>query len=75
MTLLSVTELRLGGAITANLYKPLAQKDDHRVSVLMEIYRQLYLGIVFLILLVGGGYHSFCKRSSRWSVFIYKSFY
>lgn len=54
MTLLSVTELGLGGAITAHLYKPLAQKDDHRVSVLMEIYRRLYLGIGFLILLVGG---------------------
>lgn len=54
ITLISITELGMGGAITAYLYKPLAEHKYDEVSILMEIYKRVYRGISLSILLIGG---------------------
>ncbi len=53
LTMLSLTELGLDAAINFKLYKPLAERDEHRVRVLMKFYKQAYRVIGFVILLIG----------------------
>lgn len=53
LTMLSLTELGLDMAINYRLYKPLAEKDEHRVRVLMKFYKLAYRVIGFLILGIG----------------------
>ena len=52
LQLLNLADLGIGVAITSFLYKPLAEKDNKRISALMGLYKRIYeiLGvIVFLI--------------------------
>lgn len=53
LTMLSLTELGLDTAINFKLYKPLAERDEHSVRVLMKFYKQAYRVIGFIILLIG----------------------
>lgn len=52
LTMLSLAELGVGNAIIFKLYKPLAEKDYHRITLLMKFYRQVYkvIGLVVAIL-------------------------
>lgn len=52
LSLLSLTELGIGVAITYYLYKPLATDDKERIKALMRFYRQCYnvVGIVIFVL-------------------------
>ena len=52
ISILSITELGLGGAITYNLYKPILEKNYKRISAIMYFYKKCYriIGIVILIL-------------------------
>ena len=40
LTMLSLTELGFDTAINFKLYKPLAEKDTHRIRMLMKFYKQ-----------------------------------
>ena len=42
LSMLSLTEMGIGSAIVFKLYEPLAQDDQHRISVLMKFYRTIY---------------------------------
>lgn len=53
LTMLSLTELGLDTAINFKLYKPLAEKDDQRVRVLMKFYKQAYRVVGTVILVIG----------------------
>ncbi len=53
LTMLSLTELGFGTAIVFKLYKPLAEKDEKRVRVLMKFYKQAYRVVGTVILLLG----------------------
>ncbi len=50
---LSIAELGIGTAITFSLYEPLAQKDYHKVSILMSLYKRCYYLIALFILILG----------------------
>ena len=53
LSMLSLTELGFDVAINFRLYKPLAEKDDKRVRVLLKFYKQAYRVIGTVILLLG----------------------
>ena len=53
LTLLSLTELGIDTALNFQLYKPLAEGDDHRVRVLMKFYKQAYRVVGTVILVIG----------------------
>ena len=50
---LSITELGISNAINYSLYKPLANNDKEKVSILMSFYKKLYIIIGLLITLLG----------------------
>ena len=53
LTFLSLTELGIGTAIVFSLYKPLADKDEYKISALMNLYRRAYRLIGGIILIIG----------------------
>jgi len=53
LTMLSLAELGLDTAITYRLYKPLADKDNDRLRVLMKFYRYAYFIIGLAIIVFG----------------------
>jgi O-antigen/teichoic acid export membrane protein len=53
LTMLSLTELGLDTAINFRLYKPLAEKDEQRVRILMKFYRMAYCVVGITILVLG----------------------
>ena len=54
LSLLSLSELGIGSAITYSLYKPLAEGDQEQVASLMAVYRRVYWAVGVLIILLGG---------------------
>lgn len=53
LSMLSVTELGLGGAIVFGLYKPLLNKDTEKINILIHVYKKCYMVIGGVILAVG----------------------
>lgn len=53
IAMLSLTEMGVGTAIIYNLYKPLAQKDYHKVGQLMNLFKKAYFMIAALSFAVG----------------------
>lgn len=53
LQLLSLTQLGMDTAINYKLYKPLAERDETRVRVLMKFYKQAYRVIGLVIFLLG----------------------
>lgn len=53
LMMLSLAELGVGNAIIFKLYKPIAEDDRHRVTLLMKFYRQVYNVIGVVIALLG----------------------
>lgn len=51
--MLAIAELGVGSSIAFSLYKPLAEKDQHKVHLLIELYRRLYRYIALFVLIVG----------------------
>ena len=52
ITLLSLADLGVGVAIPYSLYKPLAEKDEKKIRILMKFYKNIYniIGIVVIII-------------------------
>lgn len=52
MSILSISELGISGAINYNLYKPILDKDYKKISIIMTLYKKCYriIGIIILIL-------------------------
>ena len=53
LSMLSLTDLGLGTAISFSLYKPLAEGDDNKVSCLMSLYKRIYRIVAALVLVIG----------------------
>jgi len=53
LQLLNLADLGIGVAITSFLYKPLAEKDNQRISALMGLYKQIYEIIGIIIFIIG----------------------
>ena len=53
LTMLSLEELGIGGAIGFALYKPLAEDDKEKIASLMHLYGKAYKIIGFVVALVG----------------------
>ena len=53
ISVLSLAELGIGMAIIYNLYKPLYNKDEEKISQLMSFYRTAYHGIAVITFIIG----------------------
>lgn len=53
LSILNISELGIGSAITFCLYKPVADDDRDTVRALLGLLRKLYLGIGFTIIIAG----------------------
>ena len=62
LTMLSLTELGIGTAISTALYKPLYEKDEGTIQRLMSFYRMAYRYIAVMVLLIGFGLLPFLDR-------------
>lgn len=61
LTVLSLMELGVGGAIVFALYKPLADHDDGKVAALMQLYKRVYTLIGTVVCIVGFALTPFLK--------------
>ncbi|MBO1512369.1 lipopolysaccharide biosynthesis protein [Metabacillus bambusae] len=53
LSMLTIAEAGLGASIMYSLYKPVAENDYHKISVLMKFYRNTYMVIALIILVLG----------------------
>ncbi len=53
--MLAIAELGIGSSIVFSLYKPLAEKDQNKIHLLIDLYRKLYRYIALFVLVVGLG--------------------
>lgn len=53
ISMLALAELGVGTAIIYNLYKPLADQDEEKVTALMKFYKKMYFYIGGIILILG----------------------
>ncbi len=53
ISVLSLSELGIGTAITFALYKPIADKDREKQKSLMKMYRNFYYAIAGIVLVIG----------------------
>ena len=53
LTVLSFAELGIGSAITFSLYKPIENKDNKKISALLNLYRKAYRIIAVAIFVIG----------------------
>ncbi|MCY9664534.1 hypothetical protein M5X11_06145 [Paenibacillus alginolyticus] len=53
LAMLSLAEAGIGSSIIYSLYKPVAENDVDKISVLMKLYKKTYMIIALIILLLG----------------------
>lgn len=53
LTILSLAELGIGTAITYAMYKPIAEKNEEKICILMKLYAHVYIAIGFFVAIVG----------------------
>ena len=53
LSMMSLAELGVGSAIIFKLYEPLSNKNEHRLTILMKFYRNLYRCIGVIIAIIG----------------------
>ena len=61
LSMLSLAELGIGGAITYALYKPLAEKNEEKIASLVKLYGSAYKVIGITIGIIGLGLMPFLK--------------
>lgn len=75
LTMLSLAELGVGGAIVYALYKPLAENDEEKIASLMKLYSKAYRMIGLLIAAIGLALMPFLKLIIREQPNISESIY
>lgn len=75
LTMLSLAELGVGGAIVYALYKPLAENNEEKIASLMKLYSKAYRTIGLLIAIVGIALIPFLKLIIREQPDISESIY
>ncbi len=53
LSMLSLAELGLGGAIVYNLYKPIAEQDEVKIVAFIRFYKKIYFGLAVFIFCIG----------------------
>lgn len=53
LSVLSFTELGIGTAMNFSLYKPVAENDERKISLLMNLYKKAYRIIALIITILG----------------------
>ena len=53
ISMLSIADLGIGAAITYNLYKPIAEDNKERISILINFYKKSYRIIALVVLILG----------------------
>ena len=53
LAMLTLAEAGLGASIMYSLYKPVAENDQHRINILMKFYRNTYMVIAIVVLILG----------------------
>ena len=53
LTILSLSELGVGTAITYSLYRPIAEKDEEKLKALMQLFKRVYTIIGVVIFVIG----------------------
>ena len=53
LSMLSLAELGIGSAINFSLYKPIAEKDNKKIAILMNLYKKAYRIIGLLVFISG----------------------
>lgn len=53
LSVLSLAELGIGSAIIYSMYKPLAEKDEEKLTALINYYKTLYNRIAMIVMAVG----------------------
>lgn len=53
LTVLSLAEMGIGGAIVFAMYKPMAEKDTAKVNALLNFYKKCYITIGCLVTILG----------------------
>ncbi|MCX4313396.1 MAG: oligosaccharide flippase family protein [Clostridia bacterium] len=53
LNVLSLAELGVGNAIVYSMYKPIAENDTEKIKSLVRLYRNLYLIIALVIIVIG----------------------
>lgn len=59
LAMLSLAEAGIGSSIVYNLYKPVANQDQPKIQALMKLYKNAYLIIALVVLLLGLGVYPF----------------
>lgn len=59
LAMLSLAEAGIGSSIVYNLYKPVANQDQPKIQALMKLYKNAYLLIALVVLLLGLGVYPF----------------
>lgn len=74
LSMLTLAEGGLGASIMFSLYKPIAENDQDRIGVLMKFYRNAYMVIALIVLLLGFSLipflHLFIKNSKVDNIYI-----
>lgn len=53
LLMLTLAEAGIGASIVYSLYKPVAEKDQEKINVLMKLYKKAYLVIAIIVLSLG----------------------
>jgi len=53
ISILSLADLGIGIALPFSMYKPLAVKDEKKISALMQVYSKIYTAIGCIVLIIG----------------------
>lgn len=53
LSVLSLAELGIGTAIVYSMYKPIAENDEEKIRVLMQLYKKIYCAIGCIVAVVG----------------------
>ncbi len=53
LTVLSLADLGIGSAISYELYKPLAEKNEKKIAALMNFYKMAYRIVAIVVLVIG----------------------
>jgi O-antigen/teichoic acid export membrane protein len=53
ISMLSLSELGIGTAISYSLYKPISNKNNQKISCLMSLYKRIYLIIGIAVFIIG----------------------
>lgn len=61
LTLLSLAELGISTAMNVSLYKPIAEKDTHKLAAIIAYFRRIYVYIAIAVTVIGVALMPFLK--------------